>query len=115
MAPKYIRTLSSDVLNLSTRSWKRFSFPYLIKENVVRNVDRRVGQCGDVNLPHCPTMISHENHTWVLLNQIGHTLCVHAMLSTKPQNHHIHDGNLEWTLFLGFKPKNKADVLCVLL
>ena len=71
MAPKYIRTLSSDVLKLSTRSWRKYSYfsIYLEKMTIslpVGDFERRVEQCGDVQSPHCSTMISHKTHAWVL-------------------------------------------------
>ena len=70
MDPKYIRTLSSDVLKLTTCLWKEyFPFPvYLVKMTIllaVGNCGRQVGKCGDVQSPHCLVMISRKNHTWV--------------------------------------------------
>ena len=53
MAPKHIRTVSSDVLKLSTCLWRKYlSCPiYLGKMTIllaVGNFERQVGQCGDV-------------------------------------------------------------------
>ena len=57
-----------------------FSFPFFLRENeymlAVGNFERQVGQCGTTYLPHCPTMISHKTHTWVLWNHIGCILCL---------------------------------------
>ena len=59
----------------------------------IGNVKRWVWQCGYVPLSHFPTMISLKTHTWVLWNQIGHTLCVHALRSPRPKNCHFDNGN----------------------
>ena len=120
MAPKDIRTLSSDVLKLSICSWKKyFPFPfYLGKMTILLKVgdfDRWVGKCGDVQSPHYSNMISHKNHTWVLWNKIGQILFFCAMQFARPQNWHFCHGVLLLALFLGFKPKNEAYFLCLSL
>ena len=90
-----------------------FFFPFLLIGKMmilpaVGNFKCPVGQCGDVHLPHCPNMILHKTHTWVLWNQIGQLFFVYAVLSTRPQNCHFHDGNPVLASFLGLKPKNEA-------
>ena len=120
MVPKYIRTLSSDVLKLSTCSWgKYFPFPFYFRKMtillVVGNFNRQVGKCGDVQSPHCSTVISQKTHTCVLWNHIGKILFLCAVRSARLQNCHFHHGNLASALFLGFKPKKKANFFCVLL
>ena len=45
----------------------------------------------------------------------AHIACVRAVRSKRQQNRHFHNGDMALALFLGFKPKNEAIVVCVLL